>query len=226
MNDALFYLLCRFLGTPITGDITNNSNVIINILDTSNVNINDVIIGDGLPAGTSVLSKTANTVTISATIVIGITFTTYYTHKKNIFIGYQNNYTLPTDNNYAIISRLDTGSNGIPVSEYNDTTETTTYVTAFTPLYQFDFYGKYAETTATYLQTVFLSKLATEYLAQYGMSVYQVKPITNLTESMDYEEYTVRYVLKVSFFANTVVTDKNLGTNLINNEFLLAEIQQ
>jgi len=225
ITDSIYDMLITFLGFKTTGDSVINTSIITNTSNTSGVNINDVIVGNNIIPGTTVVSKTVNSITVSNNLTATNTFGNYFTHKSNIFLGQQNNFVTPQDNSFIVITELDTGANGLPIRVYDDILEKEYYVTADTPLYQLDFYGQYASNTAKRIRLLLLSPLATNYLSQFGSSVYQVKDIQNLTNAMDYSEYVYRYVLRFSLFNNTILNNDDLATILINNQLYLAEVQ-
>ena len=225
ITDNIYDLLIVFLGYKTTGDSIINTNTIINTSDTTGINIGDVIIGDFMEAGSTVTAKTVDTITVSSNLLDTNTFGSYFTHKSNIFVGQQNNYVVPTDNSFITITELDAGANGVPMRVYDSTLEKEFYVTADTPMFQLDFYGSFASNTAKRIRTVLKSPLGTNYLAQYGSSVYQVKDIQNLTDALDYQEYVYRYSLRFSLFSNTVVNNDDLATIEIDNQYYLAEVQ-
>lgn len=225
ITDSIYDLLITFLGFKTTGDSIINTNVINNTSPTTGININDVIIGNYVLPGTTVVSKTTNSITVSNNLTATNTFGNYFTHKSNIFLGQQNNFVTPQNNSFITITELDASANGLPIRIYDSTLEKEYYVTADTPSFQLDFYGQYANNTAKRIRLLLLSPLATNYLSQFGSSIYQVKDIQNLTNAIDYEEYVNRYVLRFSVFNNTVINNDNLATNNIENQYYLAEIQ-
>lgn len=225
ITDNIYDMLIVFLGYKTTGDSTINTNVITNTSTTTGVNIGDVIIGDFIEAGSLVTAKTINTITVSNNLTATSTFGSYFTHKNNFFVGQQNNYVLPTDNSFITITEIDAGVNGFPMRVYDSTLEKEFYVTADTPMFQLDFYGQFALNTVKRIRTVLKSPLATNYLSQFGSSVYQVKDIQNLTSAFDYDEYVSRYSLRFSLFNNTVLNNDDLATTLIDNQLYLAEVQ-
>ena len=225
ITDNIYDLLIVFLGYKTTGDSTTDSNVITNTSNTDEISVGDVIIGDYIVAGTTVTAVTEDTITVSNNLTTTGTFGSYFTHKSNIFVAQQNNFVVPSDNSFITITELGTGANGLPVRVYDESLETEFYVIADIATYQLDFYGAYASNTAKRIRLVLLSQLATTYLSQFGSSVYQVKEIINATDSLDYEEYVSRFVLRFSLFSNTVINNSDLATDGIDNQIYLAESQ-
>jgi hypothetical protein len=224
ITDAVYDLLVALLGYTFEGDCDSGSTKITNIADTGKISINDVVIGIGIQPGTVVTAKTGNTITLSLALSANADFATFFAHKDNLYLGFQNNWVPPQDNNYLTITELDTTDNGLPERDYSVAKEIQTYISAAISMIQLDFYGEYARNSARYLRTALRSPVATNILSSYDCSVYQVKEIQNLSEALDYGEYVPRFTLRFSLFNNSVFVWKDYATDQIANDLHLVEI--
>lgn len=210
---GLYDLVVRYLGNEIMGDIVLNSPIITNIANTSSININDIILSDSFIAGTYVISKTINSITLSANATLTSTGQLFYIHKNNIFIGYQNNYPLPKDNDFIIISDLNPRIKHQGITTIDKINDKIITQTMRDTVLQIDFYGVNAMDNAIIFQHLFMTPIATDFLNDYNVSGHEVGNIMNLTDTLDIDNYVDRFTIKISLFSNAILTDNWLYTN-------------
>lgn len=218
---GVYDMLVTFTGNQANGNLTNGSNIITNII-TTNINAGDVIIGENIPNPCFVIEKTLNTITISQSINITRSNNLLYTHKNNIFEGFQNNLFIPQDNDFIVITKLDSNTTGRPLEIYNKDTESYSIVACDVNIIQLDFYGDYAEKNAKIMRTVVNSRLANQFLESYNASTGRYFSIVNLSDILDNENYIKRFTFKFELFSNSAITDTPLATQLFNNEITYA----
>lgn len=142
---------------------------------------------------------------------------------NNIFIGQQNNYTLPQDNNYIIITELNTGSMGRPNWSYDGENEIETFNTLDYTGIQVDFYGENSELMCRKFRLFLMTQRATQYLFNNaGLSIYNLDDMRNLTMVLDTENYIQRYTQIFRLF-NQNVLDLPLE-NLSGAETILINV--
>lgn len=127
--------------------------------------------------------------------------------KKNIFLGNQNNISLPTGTNeYVIFTVLDHIEHGTPVVRYPTSDE------AITPcvyqleevLVQVDCYSDdalKARYRAENIKTLARTVLGTDFFKQYGLTSLYGENVRNTTLTVDAEQYVQRYttILHVTY---------------------------
>lgn len=214
-------MLVTFTGNQTSGNLTTGSNIITNII-TTNVNIGDVVIGENIPNPCFVTAKTSNTITISQSINITKNNNLLYTHKNNIFEGFQNNSFIPQDNDFIVITKLDSNTTGRPLEIYNKDTESYTIIACDINTIQLDFYGDLAERNAKIMRTVVNSRMANQFLESYNASTGRYFSIVNLSDILDNENYIKRFTFKFELFSNSAITDTPLATQLFDNELEYA----
>lgn len=217
---GVYDMLVTFTGNQTSGNLTTNSNIITNII-TTNINIGDVVIGENIPNPCFVTAKTNNTITISQTSTV-TKINSLYTHKNNIFEGFQNNSFIPQDNDFIVITKLDSNTTGRPLEIYNKDTESYTIIACDINTIQLDFYGDYAEKNAKIMRTVVNGRLVNQFLEPYNASVGKYFSIVNLSDILDNENFIKRFSFKFELFSNSAITDIPLATQLFDNELEYA----
>ena len=218
---GVYDMLVTFTGNQTSGNLTTNSNIITNII-TTNINIGDVVIGENIPNPCFVTAKTSNTITISQSINITKNNNLLYTHKNNIFEGFQNNSFIPQDNDFIVITKLDSNTTGRPLEIYNKDTESYSIIACDINIIQLDFYGDFAEKNAKIMRTVVNSRMANQFLEPYNASTGRYFSIVNLSDILDNENYIKRFSFKFELFSNSAITDTPLATQLFDNELEYA----
>ena len=218
---GVYDMLVTFTGNQTSGNLTTNSNIITNII-TTNINIGDVIIGENIPNPCFVTAKTSDTITISQSINITKNNNLLYTHKNNIFEGFQNNSFIPQDNDFIVITKLDSNTTGRPLEIYNKETESYTIIACDINTIQLDFYGDLAEKNAKIMRAVINSRMANQFLESYNASTGRYFSIVNLSDILDNENYIKRFSFKFELFSNSAITDTPLATQLFDNELEYA----
>ena len=217
---GVYDMLVVFTGNQSNGNLTANSNIITNIV-TTNINIGDVVIGENIPNPCFVTAKTSNTITISQTPAV-TKINSLYTHKNNIFEGFQNNLFIPQDNDFIVITKLDSNTTGRPLEIYNKETESYSIIACDINIIQLDFYGDLAEKNAKIMRTVVNSRMANQFLESYNASTGRYFSIVNLSDILDNENYIKRFSFKFELFSNSAITDIPLATQLFDNELEYA----
>lgn len=217
---GVYDMLVTFTGNQTSGNLTTGSNVITNII-TTNINIGDVAIGENIPNPCFVTAKTSNTITISQTSTV-TKVNSLCTHKNNIFEGFQNNSFIPQDNDFIVITKLDSDTTGRPLEIYNKDTESYTIIACDINTIQLDFYGDYAEKNAKIMRTVVNGRLVNQFLEPYNASVGRYFSIVNLSDVLDNENFIKRFTFKFELFSNSAITDIPLATQLFDNELEYA----
>lgn len=217
---GVYDMLVAFTGNQSNGNLTTGSNIITNIV-TTNINIGDVIIGENIPNPCFVTAKTNNTITISQTPTV-TKVNSLYTHKNNIFEGFQNNSFIPPDNDFIVITKLDSDTTGRPLEIYNKDTESYTIIACDINTIQLDFYGDYAEKNAKIMRTVVNGRLVNQFLEPYNASVGRYFSIVNLSDILDNENFIKRFTFKFELFSNSAITDIPFATQLFDNTLTYA----
>lgn len=124
----------------------------------------------------------------------------------NIFLAYGNNYSLPADNNYIIITEQPTKTLSTPYHKYDDIAEITTIDALCETLFQVDFYGDNANATSKKFKLVIEDRLGTEFLTPLGFSIAVVEDAQNLSLVMDRDVYVQRWAVRFTVFNNNMIT--------------------
>jgi hypothetical protein len=126
----------------------------------------------------------------------------FYT-SDNIFYTQQNNFTLPKDNAFIVITQGDTFSTGKPTWNFKQDDTTTITNFEYTNM-QVDFYHSTmtAFNASERLKIALESYYATDFLSDYGFTIYEVRETKNLTDIFDSETYLKRFVINFSMFNN------------------------
>lgn len=139
-----------------------------------------------------------------------------------IFAGQQNNYAIPANGKYVIITLLSDENQILnPRSIANLTDESQQFSTMVSSTMQVDFYGTNAQTNARIFQMLINSDYANTFFIDnsYACSVNRVEPVRNLSDTLGRDMYIQRFMVKLSLFNNpnftTPVTVFDGVTNII-----------
>jgi len=144
-----------------------------------------------------------------------------------IFQAYQNNYPLPQNSQYIIMTQGDTKSISLmPGYLYDATNEIDNFFNIDATDFQVDFYGNPASAQANLFRLILQTSYGTEILSTYGVYVYEVKKQRNLTSNFDRDMYLQRFNVKFSLFNDNTFTPSSLGfiPSAIDNLYLV-EVQ-
>lgn len=145
---------------------------------------------------------------------------------KNMFKGFENDYTLPANSKYIVITEFDSEPQGItPAWHYADDVGITTYYDLNASEFEVDFYGEPAETSCKLLQVVLRSAYATNFLNDYDCNIYKVNKVLNLTHILDRENYLPRFLIRFGVFNNNYFTYSDPGFTSLTPELYFAEAQ-
>lgn len=145
-----------------------------------------------------------------------------YYNLDNIILGFQNNYTPPTHNNFIIVTNLSIKQAYTPNRYYNETTQEKELYGYNDTEYQIDLYGKNAIIAIDKLYTILGSVVASNYLMQYNSGIGKLKPVKNLTNVNSRQNYMPRYTILFTLLSNTKITVPMTGLGIqditINNK--------
>lgn len=149
---------------------------------------------------------------------------------NNIFKGFQNNYPIPANNNFIIMSVFPEISSHclLPEYEYNTTSETEKWTQIDKATFQIDFYGNNAIDVSALFRLALQSAYATDYFLDNGYNcvVGIVKNTHNLTTPIDREMFTDRYTVIFTMQFNNLLTVETFGATEVNMGVIFADIQK
>lgn len=143
-----------------------------------------------------------------------------------IFQAFLNGLKLPANNNFVIITELDTRSMAMmPAWEYDAALEVENVDQLDSTWFQVDFYGNPSRNAAAQFRLTLQSYIGSDFLDVYGCNVHEVGDLLNLTGVLDRENYTKRFAVKFSLFNNNTITQSSLGFDDDTVDLRLAEVQ-
>lgn len=147
-----------------------------------------------------------NSTQVLYTMITNLLSTIYTLYdKNNVFIAFQNDFTLPKISSFVIIWRLQARQKGTALRDYNGITEIKT-LTGFNNVpWQIDFYGINSEQASDILLTYLMSSTASDYLIQYNAGIGKVSDVKNLTHYNDRDRYMLRYTINFETLDVTTV---------------------
>lgn len=156
-----------------------------------------------------------------------VTTSTKFTGRP-IFRGRQNNYVIPANGKYVIITDL-IDENRIlnPMSTWDLLNEVETYNTLLATDFQVDFYGDNSLDNSRKFQLLMNGNYANNYFLDnnYPCSVYKVKDIINMGDLVGRDMYLARYSIRFSLFNNQTVTTPLSTFDGVTNNIRLADVQ-
>lgn len=145
-----------------------------------------------------------------------------YYDPNNVFDAYQNNYTLPTHNDFVIITQKNIGQVALPLRDY-DVVNQKKVLTGFGDWsFQVDLYGNNADIAALDLQTYVLSSAGSNYLLPYELGIGKVKTYPpNMSKVNDRDNYMKRYIVEFTVLNTNIlkVSMPGMGYNDIELNF-------
>ncbi len=145
-----------------------------------------------------------------------------------LFQGYQNNYMIPQNGQYVVITAMPEKNQILnPTSLWNLNTDTQDYYTLFSSGFQADFYGTNAELNAGRFQLLLQSDYGNNFFLDnnYVCSVHEVKDVINLTDIVGRDMYLPRFVVRYSLFNNPIITTPLSTFDGVTNNIRLADVQ-
>ena len=137
-----------------------------------------------------------NSSQIMWTMVTNLLSTIYtYYNVNNVFTAFQNDFTPPPLNDFIIIRQLENKQTGLPLNNFNATTQINTITGFNNKRWQVDLYGKNAEISSNILLTYLNSTSASNFLLYYNAGIGRVQDVKNLTKYNDREKYMPRFVI-------------------------------
>jgi len=149
--------------------------------------------------------------------MLAILVANYY-DSNNIFQAYQNDYTIPANNKYIIITELDTTNISRPNSSFTGMLpQGTRQITNMdVTTFQLDFYGPPARQMAAGVRLYLQSPDGTQWLQAKGnITVYNINKLQNLTLVLDQRRYLPRFTFTFSVFNNNSVNYNMYGFNTV-----------
>lgn len=126
-----------------------------------------------------------------------------------IFQGQQNNYTIPANGKYVVLTAISDENQVLnPTSALNMTTNTQDYFTLIVSMFQADFYGANAQDNARKFSLLLNSPYADNFFIynNYACSVQMVKSIVNLTGIFGRDMYLPRFAVRYALYNNPIIT--------------------
>lgn len=152
--------------------------------------------------------------------------TSYYEYylQDNIIVSFQNNYTLPTVNDFIIITRRNVFQNGMPLRDFN-IDDQKKVLTGFNDWeYQVDLYGENSDLAANVLYTYLNASAASNYLSFYQMGIGKLFEAKNLTRPNDRDRYMKRYTVLFTAMNIGVVSVPMAGIALEDIDITYEEL--
>lgn len=152
------------------------------------------------------------------------TLLTAYYDPVNVFNAYQNNYTLPTHNNFAIITQKDIAQAALPLRDF-DVINQQKVLTGFGDWeFQVDLYGDNADTAANILHIYVLASAASNYLLPFQLGIGKVKMIPpNISKVNDRDNYMKRYIVIFTVLNTNIVKIPMAGISYSDVELNFTE---
>ena len=148
---------------------------------------------------------------------------------RPIFQGYQNNFQVPANGNYVVITALPEENQILnPSSRSIDLdAETQVYDTVLSSGFQVDFYGINAQQNARTFQLLMNSDYGNNFFVtnSYNCTVNRVKEVVNLTDVFGRDMYLPRFMVICSLFNNPTKTAPLPVFNGVVNDIRLADVQ-
>ena len=133
-----------------------------------------------------------------------------------IFQAYQNNFVLPADGKFVVITEVPTDNVSYPTTNFIGSLPTglTDISNLDVTTFQLDFYGAPANDCCKWTRIYLQSPDGTNYLAATGnVTVARIYSMINLTEVLDQRKYLPRFAFKFSLFNNKEISYGNYGIN-------------
>lgn len=147
-----------------------------------------------------------------------------YYDPANVFDAYQNNYTLPTHNNFVIITQEDIGKVAYPLRDFDVLTQEKILTPFGDYKFQVDLYGINADTAAHILHTYVDSSAGSNYLIPYEKGIGKVNPIPiNASKKNDRENYMKRYIVIFTVLNTNIVRISMPGFGINDIELNFTE---
>ena len=118
-----------------------------------------------------------------------------YYNVNNVYSAFQNNFTLPSIDDYIMITLLNFKQNMTPINTFNPTNKINTVTGFYNENWQIDLYGKNANIASTLLLTYLNSNNASNFLLKYNSGIGKVQNVKNLTTYNDRNQFMFRYVI-------------------------------
>lgn len=146
---------------------------------------------------------------------------------NEIFQAYQNNYPLPTDSQFIIMTQGETKSLPLMINYlYDPTNEIDNYITIDATDFQVDFYGSPSNNACNLFRNVLQTVYGAGFFSTYGISIYEIKKQFNLTNNVDRDMYLQRFAVRFSLFNDNIFSPSSLGFVPVKVDNLyLAEVQ-
>lgn len=153
------------------------------------------------------------------------TLLTSYYNPTNVFDAYQNNYTLPTHNNFIIITQKDIGkAKAYPLRDFDILTQEKVLTPFGDYEFQVDLYGDNADTAAHILHTYVDSPAGSNYLIPYQKGIGRVRQTPlNASKVNDRDNYMKRYIVIFTVLNTNVVRIPMQGIGLSDVELNFTE---
>jgi len=139
---------------------------------------------------------------------------------RYLFDGNQNNYTVPKDAPFVIVTAHPEANQILNPSSITDSESgTQRFITLFSSKFQVDFYGTNAQENARQFSLLLNSWYANNFWKQHELpcSVNRVDDVKNLTHTIGREMYMPRFMVECSLFNNgTSNTDLETYEDIIN----------
>lgn len=147
---------------------------------------------------------------------------------SNVFKGFSNNYPVPANDNFAIMSQLPNIESHclLPAYNWEELTENENWSQIDEAFFQVDFYGDTAITTSAGFRLALQSAYANTFFEENypNCVVGIVKPVINLTNTIDRDVYTIRYTVIFSLQFNNILTVETPSFDAVNFTTILADI--
>ncbi len=147
---------------------------------------------------------------------------------RPIFQGYQNNYAIPSNGKYVVITAKPEENQILnPTSVPDLLDESETYLTLLSTSMQVDFYGANAQTNARSFQLLMNSQYANKFFSDnsHDCTVNRVNEVMNLSEVLGREMYIPRFMVMCSLFNNPIIEAPLETFDSWVDNIRLAEIQ-
>lgn len=148
-----------------------------------------------------------------------------YYDPANVFDAYQNDYKLPTHNNYILITQEDIGkAAAYPLRDFDVLAQEKVLTPFGDYRFQVDLYGVNADIAAHRLHTYVDSSAGSNYLIPYQKGIGKVRaaPI-NASKKNDRENYMKRYIVIFTVLNANVVRIPMPGFGLTDVELNFTE---
>jgi len=140
-------------------------------------------------------------------------------HSDNVFVAYQNSYTLPIHDDFIVITPLGIEVEFTPIYKYYIEPEQQSFYNVSYCGFQIDYYGKMGLQAVNDMQLVLLSDFGCQHFQDNDLGIYKVDVVRNMSNIIDRDVYVARYVLEFSLFARQEfkITTTNFGIEILNN---------